>query len=120
MFEGKKLAIANFCKRSNIPRPPIVSPSSRFYCALQADSQRGGDVWTVMYRRSKKQTKPWLRMVRTMGKDWDTQSRCEEIAKRLEIFREDGLLGFEYRSDRNTPGPAGATSRPKKQTVSGK
>ena len=83
---------------------PIVSRSSRFYCALQADAQRGGDVWTVMYRYSEKQTKPWLRMVRTMGEDWDTQSRCEEIAKRLEIFREDGLLGLEYRSNPSTPG----------------
>ena len=83
---------------------PIVSESSRFYCALQADSQRGGEVWTVMYRYGNKQAKPWLGMVRTMGEDWDTQNRCEEIAKRLDLYREDGLLGFEYRSDPNTPG----------------
>ena len=84
--------------------PTIVGKNSRFYCALQADPSRGRDVWTVMYRYSNKQAKPWLRMVRTMGGDWDTQSRCEEIANRLDIYRQDGLVGFEYRTDPNTPG----------------
>lgn len=81
----------------------IVSPSSRFYCSLQADSERGGEVWTVMYRYSQDAAKPWLRMVREMGGGYDTQTRCEKIADRLEIFREDGLLGFEYRAAPETP-----------------
>jgi hypothetical protein len=88
---------------SREPDPLIVDENSRFYCSLQADPTRGGEVWTVMYRRSNKEAKPWLRMVRAMGKDWDTQSRCEEIANRLDIYRQDGLLGFEYRNDPNTP-----------------
>jgi len=44
----------------------MVSSSSRFYCALQVDPNRGGEVWTVMYDRNN-QVKPWLRMVRKMG-----------------------------------------------------
>ncbi|MEM9088310.1 MAG: COP23 domain-containing protein [Cyanobacteria bacterium P01_F01_bin.53] len=83
--------------------PVIVDRESRFYCALQADTTRGGEVWTVLYRRSKRDVRPWLRMVRTMGDDWDTKGRCEEIAGRLDIYRQDGLLGFEYRNDPNTP-----------------
>ncbi|MCG8361916.1 MAG: COP23 domain-containing protein [Pseudanabaenales cyanobacterium] len=96
-------ALAHQIYTSREPDPLVVDKSSRFYCALQADPTRGGDVWTVMYRRSDKNAKPWLRMVRTMGEDWDTQSRCEEIANRLDIYRQDGLLGFEYRNNPNTP-----------------
>ena len=81
----------------------LISQSSRFYCSLQADSQRGGQVWTVMYRHSQDVTKPWLRMVREMGDEYDPKTRCEKIAERLEIFREDGLLDFEYRTDPQTP-----------------
>lgn len=84
--------------------PVIVDRGSRFFCALQADRVKGGQVWTVLYRRSENEAKPWLRMVRTMGDDWDTQSRCEEIASRLEIYRQDGLLSFEYRNNPDTPG----------------
>ena len=83
---------------------PLVGENSRFNCALQADPTRGGDVWTVMYQRGRRQAKPWLRMVRTMGEDWDTQSRCEEIARRLDMYRKDKLLGFEFRNDPGTPG----------------
>jgi len=83
---------------------PIVSTNSRFYCSLQADTRNGGEVWTVMYRRSSRNIKPWLRMVRTMGEDWDTKNRCQEIAGRLDIYREDGLLGFDYRDNPSTPG----------------
>ena len=80
----------------------VVQEDSRFYCELQADSSRGGEVWTVMYRHEGG-VKPWLRMVREMGEDWDTPKRCEAIAERLEIFRQDGLLTFDYRTDPNTP-----------------
>ncbi len=85
------------------PKTSLVPEKSRFYCELQADTSRGGEVWTVIYRHDK-QPKPWLRMVREMGDEWDTKKRCEEIARRLDIFREDGLLEFDYRTDDNTPG----------------
>lgn len=82
---------------------PLVKPKSRFYCSFEADEDRGGQIWTVMYR-SDSGTKPWLRMVRTMGGGWDTQARCEEIARRVDIFNQDGLLGFNYRPEPKTPG----------------
>jgi hypothetical protein len=79
-----------------------ISKNSRFYCELQPDFQRGGDIWTVIYRSSKGD-KPWLRMVRSMGDGWDTKSRCEEISRRLDIYASDGLIEFKYRSDPETP-----------------
>jgi hypothetical protein len=45
-------------------------------------------------------------MVNTFGTDWGTPKRCEEIAKRLEGFRKDGLLELTYRNDPNTPNQA--------------
>ncbi|MGK7940887.1 MAG: COP23 domain-containing protein [Crocosphaera sp.] len=84
------------------PQEVIVPKTSRFYCELQADPIKGGEVWSVMYRHDKGR-KPWLRMVRSMGDDWDTQERCNEIAKRLDLYSEDGLLKLTYRSDPNTP-----------------
>ncbi|MDJ0681766.1 MAG: COP23 domain-containing protein [Xenococcaceae cyanobacterium MO_167.B52] len=29
--------------------------------------------------------------------------RCQEIARKLDIYREDGLIDFAYRNDPNTP-----------------
>lgn len=77
-------------------------PGSRFYCSKAADSQVGGEVWTVMYNHAQG-TKPWLRMVRFMGGDFDPQKRCEEIARRLDIFSQQGLINFDFRTDANTP-----------------
>ncbi|ACK70436.1 conserved hypothetical protein [Gloeothece citriformis PCC 7424] len=101
---GTMVAIAGLAYTLYRDRPPetVVSKTSRFYCELQADSRRGGKIWSVIYRHDKG-FKPWLRMVREMGDEWDTQKRCEEIARRLDIFREDGLLAFDYREDSNTP-----------------
>ncbi|MCL1469265.1 COP23 domain-containing protein [Argonema antarcticum] len=79
----------------------LVKSDSRFYCQLEADPNRGGEVWTVMYR-SDKGTKAWLRMVRSMGNGFNTQKRCEEISRRLDIYRLDGLIGFDFRTDPNT------------------
>lgn len=79
-----------------------VQKASSFSCSLQANP-RGGDVWTVMYERGTNR-RPWLRMVRTMGEGWDTKARCDEIANRLDTYREDGLQGFDYRDAPNLPG----------------
>jgi hypothetical protein len=74
----------------------------RFSCAQQPDTQTGGQVWTVMYR-NEQGIRPWLKMVYSLGKEYDTLRRCAEIADRLEKFRQDGLIGLSYRSDPNTP-----------------
>ena len=80
----------------------LVSEKSRFYCELQADPSQGGEVWSVVYRHEKGR-KPWLRMVQEMGGGWDTQKRCNKIAENLNLYREDGLKEFTYRTDPNTP-----------------
>ena len=38
-----------------------------------------------------------------MGGGWTPARRCEEIERRLEYFRQDGLYTLEYRKDPNTP-----------------
>ncbi|MBD2540960.1 COP23 domain-containing protein [Coleofasciculus sp. FACHB-SPT36] len=83
--------------------PPEIFPrQTRFSCTLQPDTENGGEVWTVMYRKDK-EGKPWLKMVNSFGEDWDTRTRCDAIAQRLEGFREEGLVGFSHRSDPKTP-----------------
>jgi hypothetical protein len=84
------------------PKLPIVKLSSRFYCDKQAAPDVGGEFWTVMYKHDNG-SKPWLRMVKTMGDGWDLEKRCNAIAERLERYREDKLLELDYRADPNTP-----------------
>lgn len=81
----------------------LFSDKDRFFCSLMGDTQRGGDVWTVMYRKNRQKSQPWLKMVTTLGDKWNPNERCQEIARRLEIYREDGLLALTYRDDPNTP-----------------
>ena len=82
--------------------PELFSRNTRFSCTLQSDTQNGGKVWTVMYR-NENGVKPWLKMVNSFGDSWDTRVRCDEVAKRLENFRQDGLIGLSYRSDPKKP-----------------
>jgi len=96
------LALAYLVATGWTPETPGFGSKDRFSCALQPDTQNGGEVWTVMYRNDQGK-KPWLRMVNTFGDDWDTQKRCDVIAQRLEDFRQDGLIGLSYRSDPKTP-----------------
>lgn len=81
----------------------LFGKKDRFFCLLNEDTQRGGDVWTVMYHKNKQNSQPWLKMVTTLGGNWTPSERCQEIARRLEMYREDGLLALTYRSDPNTP-----------------
>ncbi|OUL27729.1 hypothetical protein BV372_25525 [Nostoc sp. T09] len=83
------------------PELPGFSSKDRFSCALQPDTQNGGEVWTVMYRNDQTK-KPWLKMVNNFGDEWNTQKRCDAIAQRLEGFRQDGLIGFSHRTDPKT------------------
>ncbi len=86
--------------------PEIFGRKDRFHCQLMPDTQRGGEVWTVMYRKHKSQSKPWLKMVTTLGGNWTPEERCQEIARRLDLYRQDGLIELTYRDDSNTPNQA--------------
>ncbi|MBO3462071.1 COP23 domain-containing protein [Aetokthonos hydrillicola Thurmond2011] len=99
---GLLIAIASFSTDWFRNWTPELFRQTRFSCTLQLDTQKGGEVWTVMYRNDK-EVKPWLRMVNSFGDGWDTRTRCDEITKRLEGFRQDGLLRFSYRTDPKTP-----------------
>jgi hypothetical protein len=80
----------------------LFGEKDHFYCESRPDTQRGGDVWTVMYRHDKG-AQPWLKMVTTFGGGYTPVKRCEEIASRLETYRKDGLIKFGLRGDSNTP-----------------
>ena len=82
--------------------PFLVKKTDRFSCELRQDTNKGKEVWTVMYDNGKKK-QPWLGMVISMGGGWTPARRCEKIEERLEYFRKDGLLFLEYRKDPNTP-----------------
>ncbi|TAG90098.1 MAG: hypothetical protein EAZ09_21530 [Oscillatoriales cyanobacterium] len=82
--------------------PLLVGQNARFSCQNQPDTQRGSEVWTVMYRHDKG-PQPWLKIVTTLGGGYTPLKRCEEIASRLEIYRKDGLTNLGYRRDPNTP-----------------
>ena len=89
---------------SSQPKPPIVSENASFRCAQMPDPKHGGgQVWTVMYSKNSK-LNPWLKMVRSMGNGWDTSKRCQEIAKKMDTYRQDGLMALEYRKDDAVPG----------------
>ncbi len=80
----------------------LVKKTDRFSCELRPDTERGEYVWTVMYDNGKKK-QPWLGIVIPMGGGWSPERRCQEIEKRLENFRQDGLVSLGYRDDPNTP-----------------
>ena len=82
--------------------PLLVGENARFSCQQRPDTQRGGDVWTIMYRHDKGQ-QSWLKIVTTFGGGYTPLKRCEEISQRLEIYRKDGLTKLDYRGDSNTP-----------------
>ncbi|MCL2932144.1 MAG: COP23 domain-containing protein [Trichodesmium sp. MAG_R03] len=81
----------------------LVKKTDRFSCELREGKDKNDPkVWTVMYE-SDKDKKPWLGIVIPMGGGWTRARRCEEIERRLEYFRQDGLDTLEYRKDPNTP-----------------
>jgi hypothetical protein len=82
--------------------PVMFGEKDRFSCELQPDTTQGGEVWTVMYT-NEKGTKPWLKMVTTLGGNWTPAERCQEIARKMELYREDGLIDLTYRLDPATP-----------------
>lgn len=85
------------------PKPPIVSENTSFQCAQMPDTKNGGNVWTVMYRKNDR-LNAWLKMARSMGNGWDTLNRCQQIARQMDTYRQDGLMALEYRKDDAVPG----------------
>jgi Circadian oscillating protein COP23 len=83
--------------------PPLLfGKDARFSCQNQPDTQRGSDVWTVMYRHDKGQ-QPWLKMVTTLGGDYTPVRRCQIISESLNGYRKDGLIKLAYRNEPQTP-----------------
>ncbi|MBE9163294.1 COP23 domain-containing protein [Tychonema sp. LEGE 06208] len=83
--------------------PPLLfGQNTRFSCQLQPDTQRGSEVWTVMYRHDKGQ-QPWLKMVTTLGSDYTPVRRCQIISETLNGYRKDGLIKLAYRDEPKTP-----------------
>ena len=82
--------------------PLLVGQNARFSCQLQPDTQRGSEVWTVMYRHDKGQ-QPWLKMVTTLGGDYTPVRRCQIISESLNGYRKDGLIKLAYRNEPQTP-----------------
>jgi Circadian oscillating protein COP23 len=79
----------------------VIQKTDRFSCELMSYPNER-EVWTVMYRNDKEKS-PWLKIAATLGSNWTPAERCQEIARRLEIYRQDGLTQLTYRSDPNTP-----------------
>lgn len=82
--------------------PLMVGEKDHFFCEYRPDTQRGGEVWTVMYRHDKG-IQPWLKVVTTLGGGYTPEVRCEKIAERLELYRKNGLTKLSYRGDPKTP-----------------
>ena len=84
-------------------RPTLfIKKTNRFSCELLQDTNQGKEVWTVTYDDDQSK-KAWLGIVIPMGGGWSPAKRCEEIQRRLENFRNDGILSLNYRKDPNTP-----------------
>jgi len=67
--------------------PPNISSGTRFSC------QSYNGQYTVMYQPETQQNQffPWATPA-AMGGGWSEQRRCNEISRRLESYRPDGLL----------------------------
>ncbi|ACK64285.1 hypothetical protein PCC8801_0181 [Rippkaea orientalis PCC 8801] len=77
----------------SVPPPPPVQTTSanpRFSCQLQAGR------YTVMYypQNQNRQPYPWA-IPSDLGDGWTAQRRCNEISRRLEMYRPDGLLELQ-------------------------
>lgn len=79
----------------------LFPKTANFSCELIPNPDEG-EVWTVMYRKDNKEI-PWLNIKATLGDNWSPAERCQEIARRLEERRQDGLTELTYRYDPNTP-----------------
>jgi Circadian oscillating protein COP23 len=103
---GAVVGVAGLAWAVYTQRPPIINTpvgkNDRFYCAERPDMETGEQVWTVIYRHRTKGDQPWLKMVSALGPDWLPVERCEEIARKLDIYRADGLVKLSYKLDNRT------------------
>ena len=92
--EPPEIIIDDNPRSSGSSVPPRINSDTRFTCELV-----NGE-YTVMYRPETRpnQAYPWA-VPSQLGGGWTPQRRCNEITRRLESYRPDGLLemttGFE-------------------------
>ena len=92
--EPPEIIIDDNPRSSGSSVPPRVTSDTRFTCELV-----NGE-YTVMYRPETRPDRayPWA-VPSQLGGGWTPQNRCNEITRRLESYRPDGLLemttGFE-------------------------
>jgi hypothetical protein len=74
----------------DIPNYPSVNNIARFSC------QRENGQYTVMYQPQSQANQyfPWA-APGALGGGWNSESRCNAIASRLESYRQDGLLELQ-------------------------
>lgn len=72
------------------PGDPEITSSTRFFC------QYTGGQYTVMYNPESRPNEAFAWAVPAeMGGGWTPELRCQEIARRLEEYRPDGLLELQ-------------------------
>ncbi|WP_299484629.1 COP23 domain-containing protein [Acaryochloris sp. IP29b_bin.137] len=72
------------------PDDPDITSSTRFFC------QYTGGEYTVMYNPKSRPNEAFAWAVPSeMGGGWTPELRCQEIARRLEEYRPDGLLELQ-------------------------
>ncbi|BAW95307.1 hypothetical protein NIES970_02100 [[Synechococcus] sp. NIES-970] len=76
--------------------------SRQFTCQTVVDPQAGEIVWTV-FHQNEAQSQPWLRIVPGMEGDVSPQSRCEQVAQRLDRLIPQGLQALTYQPNVATP-----------------
>lgn len=77
---------------ADVPNPdnPDITSSTRFFC------QYTGGQYTVMYNPKSRPDEAFAWAVPAeMGGGWTPELRCQEIARRLEEYRPDGLLELQ-------------------------
>jgi Circadian oscillating protein COP23 len=76
--------------------PGSTTPSSRTDNLPRFECVNNGREYTIMYKPNgdRAMARPWAN-TRDMGGGWSADRRCEEIVRRLESYRPDGLLELQ-------------------------
>jgi hypothetical protein len=75
------------------PPPPPVNTSNTSSSDTRFECQYNGGRYKVMYRPQNEQTQPYPWAIpSSLGNGWTAERRCNEISRRLEMYRPDGLL----------------------------
>lgn len=81
----------------NILRP------RQFVCQSRIDPQIDELVWTV-FHQDERQAQPWLNILPGMEGDIALQSRCDQVAQRLDTLATAQLEALTYQANPATPG----------------